>query len=78
MEPEFEGWVMPGLGGGAVLPGDIPGEVSTGALGAPVGAGAGLMVWAQAKCAEVIKAAEVSQSVRMVISCYGVDFTLAS
>ena len=75
MAPEFEGWAM--LGGWAVPPGDIPGEVSVGALGGP-GRGAGLMVWAQAKCAETIKAAEVSQSVRMVISFIGVDFTLAS
>jgi hypothetical protein len=72
MEPEFEGWAMLELGE-AMLPGDI----SAGALGAPVGAGAGLVVWAQASCTEAIKAAEVSQSVRMVISCIGVDFTLA-
>jgi hypothetical protein len=76
--PEVVGGVIGVAVGEAVLPGDMPGDVSTGALVAPVGAGAGVMVWAPTKCVEIMKAAEASQSVRMILSWEGVDFALAS
>jgi hypothetical protein len=47
------------------LPGDRPGAVSTGAFDAPLGAGAGVVVCAQAIVVVTINAAEASQSERM-------------
>ncbi len=53
------------LAGAAALPGDRPGAVSTGAFDAPLGAGAGVVVCAQAIVVVTINAAEASQSERM-------------
>jgi hypothetical protein len=64
------------LVGDAVLPGDRPGAVSTGAFGAPVGAGAGEGVWAQAILVEAMNAAEASQSLRMINSCCRISLML--
>jgi hypothetical protein len=56
------------LDGEAVRPGDWPGLVSTGAFSAPFGAGAGVVVCAQANPAETIKAAEANHNERISLS----------
>jgi hypothetical protein len=52
----------------AVLPGEAPGWVTTGALGPAVGAGAGVAVCASARPVDIKRAAEPSQKERMMVS----------
>jgi hypothetical protein len=56
-------------GGGVVWPGERPGLVCTGPLVELVAAGAAVEVWAQAMPVETMRAAEASQSERILISC---------
>jgi hypothetical protein len=61
-------WPALALAGGVVEPGEWPGVVSMGPLAELLAAGAAPDVWAQAMPVERTRAAEASQSERILIS----------